>query len=343
MIMKTLKNKLRNNKKAVYWWRCFKYRNSKEYERFVFNDTHKLFFEAKEIDDVSEDKNIYYYIKIRDSLSGFFAIYRWILNALYVADRFNMIPCFDIIHTFYTSGEEDFFKKYFVLKSGVDSIDDKSNVFLYVAGHLAWFDDAHGLSKELLCGYDVDDKYINDLALLRNKYLDFNFDIKDEINKEINALIGKDKTVGVHYRGTDYKAGFKGHPIALMPCDYFEYIDNLLNKGYTKIFVATDDKTALDEFIDKYDDKVVYYQDTNRSSNGKSVHEFSSEDPFLKGYEVLRDMLTLASCDSLICGKSQVSIGARIERCANGLVYDFFKLIDKGNYNVDSRKKYYKK
>ena len=341
--MKTFENKLRNNKKAVYWWRCFKNRNSKEYKRFVFHDTHKLFFEAKEVDGIGEDKNIYYYIKMANCSSGFFAIYRWMLNALYVADRFNMIPCFDIRHTFYTSGEEEFFNKYFVLKEGVDSIDDKSNVFFYVAGHLAWFDDAHGLSKELPCGYDVDDKYISDLAILKNKYLDFNNDIKVKINKEINDLISKDKTVGVHYRGTDYKAGFKGHPIALMPSDYFEYIDNLLNKGCTKVFVATDDKTALDEFIDKYGDKVVYYQDTNRSNDGKSVHEFSNEDPFLKGYDVLRDMLTLASCDSLICGKSQVSIGARIERCAKGLAYDFFKLIDKGNYKADSRKNYYKK
>ena len=338
-----LRDELSKNKKLVYWWRCFKNRNSKEYERFVFNDTHKLFFEAKEIDEIGEDKNIYYYIKIKGSSSGFFAIYRWILNALYVVDKFNMVPCFDIRHTFYTSGEEEFFNKYFVNKNGVDSIDDKSNIFLYRSGHLAWFDDAHGLSKDLLCGYNVDNKYISDLALLRNKYLDFNPDIKDKINKEINDLISKDKTVGVHYRGTDYKAGFKGHPIALMPSDYFEYIDNLLNKDYTKVFVATDDKNALDEFISKYGDKVVYYFDTNRSSDGKSVHEFSNEDPFLKGYDVLRDMLTLASCDSLICGKSQVSIGARVERCANGLAYDFFKLIDKGNYKVDSRKNYYKK
>ncbi len=338
-----LRDKLKNNKKMVYWWRCFKNRNNKEYERFVFNDTHKLFFEAKEIDVVSEDKNVYYYIKMLDCQSGFFAIYRWILNALYVADRFNMIPCFDIRHTFYTEGEEEFFKKYFVLKNGVDSIEDKSNVFLYVGGHLAWFDEAHGLSKELPCGYDVDDKYISDLAILRNKYLDFNLDIKNEINNEINNLIGNNKTIGIHYRGTDYKAGFKGHPIALMPSDYFEYIDKLLNDGYTKVFVATDDKTALDEFISKYGDKVVYYLDTNRSSDGKSVHEFSSEDPYLKGYEVLRDMLTLSRCDSLICGKSQVSIGARIEKCANNKSYEFFKLIDKGNYTIDTRKKYYKK
>ena len=94
MAMKTLKNKLRNNKKAAYWWRCYKYRNSKEYKRFVFNDTHKLFFEAKEIDEIGEDKNVYYYIKMIDCSSGFFAIYRWILNALYVAES---LICFLVL------------------------------------------------------------------------------------------------------------------------------------------------------------------------------------------------------------------------------------------------------
>ena len=66
-----LRDELSKNKKLVYWWRCFKNRNSKEYERFVFNDTHKLFFEAKEIDEIDEDKNVYYYIKMIDCSSGF--------------------------------------------------------------------------------------------------------------------------------------------------------------------------------------------------------------------------------------------------------------------------------
>ena len=38
--------------------------------------------------------------------------------------------------------------------------------------------------------------------------------------------------------------------------------------------MTADDKNALAEIISKYGDKVVYYKDTNRSSNGKSVHKF---------------------------------------------------------------------
>ena len=337
-----LRDKLRNNKKLVYWYRCFRNRNTKAYKEFVFDDTQKLTFKAKD-NNFGDFNNVYYDIFMRDSVSGFFAIYRWILSSLYVADRFNMIPHISIIHTLYSNEDEDFFKLYFSLRNGVESIENKANVLEYNSGHLMWLDDKYGLPKGLPCGYDIGEDYINELASIKNKYLDFNNELENKIIIQIDNLLNKEKTIGVHYRGTDYKAGFKGHPIALSPSDYFEYIDELLNLDYKKIFVATDDKTALDEFIDRYGDKIVYYKDTERSSDGKSVHEFSKSDVHQKGYDVLRDMLTLSNCDSLICGKSQVSIAARVEKSSKGKKYDYFKLIDKGNYTVDNRKEYYKK
>ena len=337
--MKTLKNKLRNNKKLVYWWRVFKNRNNPEYNNFVFKEMHKTFFEVVDNINGKDSGPLIYDISITGKSAGFFAIYRWILSGLYVADRFNMLPHVSIKDTFYSNENEDFFKIYFKLKIGVDNIENEPNVFKYSDGHFLWLEEKHNI--DLVYNYNVNGDYINELANIKNKYLDFNDEIKNKINIQIVNLLNKEKTVGIHYRGTDYKAGFRCHPIALNPSDYFEYIDKLLALNYTKIFVATDDKMALDEFINRYGDKIVYYKDTNRSIDGKSVHEFSNEDPFLKGYEVLKDMLTLSKCDSLICGKSQVSIAARVEKASKKEKYEFFKLIDKGDYKKDTRRKYY--
>lgn len=340
-----LREKLRNNKKLIYWWRCFKNRNNKEYESFVFNDTHKLFFEVNNNTNSDDDGPVIYDIDISGNRSGFFAIYRWLLHGLYVANRFKMIPHIRVMDTFYTEENEDFFKTYFELKNGLSNINDQPNVVKYYRGHYYWFDDKHDI-KIGTNGYNVDDNYINDLAKIKNKYLSFNSELTLKIEKEIEMLLSKDETIGVHYRGTDYKAGFIGHPVGLSPSDYFDYIDDLLKKGYSRIFVATDDYKGLEEFADRYKEKVVYYLDTQRSIDGKSVHEFSNNrenDAHLKGYEVLRDMLTLARCDSLICGKSQVSIASRIERSSIGKKYEYFKLIDKGDYKKDKRKQYYKK
>ena len=336
-----LKEKLKKNKKLVYWWRCFRNRNNTAYKNFILDYTHKTLFEVVDNVKGKDVGPLIYDITMTENRVGFFAIYRRILNALYVANRFNMIPYVSIKDTFYTEENEDFFKTYFKLKIGVDNILDEPNIIKYQEGHFFWLDDKHNINQDY--NYNVNDDYINELASIKNRYLDFNSEIESKIIIQTDNLLNKEKTIGVHYRGTDYKAGFKNHPIALCPGDYFEYIDELLAKNYTKIFVATDDKLALDEFIGRYGDKVCYYKDTERSSDGKSVHEFSNNrknDAHLKGFEVLRDMLTLSNCDAFICGKSQVSIATRVEKASRGR-YEFFKLIDKGDYKKDMTQKYY--
>ena len=54
----------------------------------------------------------------------------------------------------------------------------------------------------------------------------------------------------------------------------------------------------------------------------------------LLGYEVLRDMYTLASCDGLVAGLSQVSYAARICKRSRNEKYDIEMILNKGiNYH----------
>ena len=97
----------------------------------------------------------------------------------------------------------------------------------------------------------------------------------------------------------------------------------------------------LHKVLKSYPNKVIYYKDCLRSSNGITVTLLDDDRKnkgFLKGYEVYRDMFTLASCDGLVCGNSQVNIAARIEKKSRGVEFNYIKIIDKGIYN-DLRKK----
>jgi hypothetical protein len=58
------------------------------------------------------------------------------------------------------------------------------------------------------------------------------------------------------------------------------------------------------------------------------------------GLEVLRDMHTLAKCQGFICGLSQVSICAQIQKISNNEKFDFLHVIDKG---INKNKKIFNK
>ena len=53
---------------------------------------------------------------------------------------------------------------------------------------------------------------------------------------------------------------------------------------------------------------------------------------YLDGLEALRDVYTLAECNGLIAGLSQISIAARIVRLAENGSFEYMKILDKGIY-----------
>lgn len=320
----------------------------------IKNRKNDAFFKGVELKDCFQfhsngDKHYgqsIYYIGISGGESGFFAIYRFVLDALYVADMTGMIPYIDITKTKYNVSDDEsdnLFNYYFTQPSNVrkEDLSQAMAVFEYTMEHRRWLEDIYSPKKSLLAGYEVDDKIIEILAQMSKKYIMLNPKTKDMLQKDIVELLSGEKVVAVHFRGNAFNVGFAGHPIALTVEDYFEYIDECLELGFTKVFVATDDEIALETFKEKYPENIVYYSDTIRSSDGIDVHDQYKEkqNGYILGYQVLRDVHTIRKCDALICGKSQVSFAARIEKRVEEKTFDYLKVIDKGMHGDTNSKR----
>lgn len=195
--------------------------------------------------------------------------------------------------------------------------------------------------------YNLTDEYIEDIAKVYGKYVKLNDIVQTQMNHDIDGLLMGKTTLAIHFRGSDYKLNVNGHPIALTIEDYFSYIDEaLLKYNFEQIFLATDDKNAVSSLKNRYDN-VICYSDTFRTEGDVSVAFIENDRKHHKyrlGYEVLRDAYTLAACDGLIAGFSQVSIGARINKLSQNKEYQYIKIIDKGvNHNTIDWIQYYNK
>lgn len=346
-----IKELLKKNKTLTFIWRCLKKRNDVEFIDIVNGMSINQFF-IRSFGEEYKGKLIYN-IVLEGNLSGFFAIYRCVLNALYVSDRFGFIPFIKIINSYYNDSadkKDNVFSFYYNQPSGLEesNVLKANNVVEFSPAHLKWAENSFNKSSGLLVSYEIGDEYITEMARIRAKYLSYNTHTLERLIGDIKKIINSTHTIAIHYRGNAYKVGFDKHPVALEPDDYFEFIDECLQNGYEKIFIATDDANALNTFVKHYPNKVVYYDDVERSSDGIDVHVKTAKrenNGRAMGYEVLRDMYTLAYCDALICGNSQVTIAARIEKASNSKEFDYLKIIDKGFYLKDSKNvdEYYKK
>lgn len=186
--------------------------------------------------------------------------------------------------------------------------------------------------------FNPNDDLINAFADCYKKYVRLNNHVKPQIENSIkNKLSGK-KTLGIHFRGTDYSLNTDSHPVALSIEDYLDEIDVAMEKyGYDQIFLATDDLNALKRFRERYSN-VIFYQDTMRAKGRRSVafeeHKDITLPHYRAGLEVIRDCFTLASCDGFIGCLSQVSLHTRICRKSTGKDFEYIKILERGiNHN----------
>lgn len=190
-------------------------------------------------------------------------------------------------------------------------------------------------ANDTLMGYVASEEYLNEMSKIVHSYINLNQRIEKKIKEEMQEVI-TDGTLGIHIRGTDFRVGYNDHPIAVLSEEYFDEIDKLLESGrYNSIFLATDDSGLLNEFKDKYHGKIKYYNDVLRGDSDNFVDEIITNrdnNKFLLGYEILRDMITLANCKGLVAGVSQVSICTRIWNRGYCCKYIDEKIIDKGFY-----------
>ena len=288
---------------------------------------------------INFDKIVYYIEEDNKSL-GFFAMYRSWLEYLYFADVCGYIPViFAGRHFAYReekkiNGTNNPFEYYYMQPATISLKEAK------ISAKVIKSDIIHRKMVEQVltgktCSYKYSKKYLYMMGQIVKKYLKYNDKTKKYLDDSFEALkIGTEKVLGVHIRGTDFRAQYDNHPVYLEEKDCFKEIDKLIENGsYKKIFLATDDTRILKSFEKKYGEKLCYFKDVERGSTNRSVafcKNNRAQHKYLLGLEVIRDMYTLSQCDSLVAGISQVPICAQINKISRGEKYEKVKVIDKG-------------
>lgn len=297
---------------------------------------------CKTYGELYRDRNLYF-ICHGQSTSGFFAQMRELLKYLAYADRFGFFPVVEWNSSIPYAEKESVldtanpFEYYFQQPSGISVADMKQsyNVFLAKEIHI----EQSFLNREIAGGekgYWLSEEYIQKLSEYVQKYIRFNLETENFLDEGVTQMICNKRTVGVHLRGTDYNNHYNNHPVVVQVEKYFEAIDKLLRDDrYEQIFLATDDRRLLDKFSEKYGRRLKYYSDVVRGDQNQSVafsNNAREKHKYLLGLEVLRDMYTLACCDSLVSGISQVSLMARIFKKSLGSDYEDKIILYRGYY-----------
>lgn len=333
--MGRIQNKIEQLKFAVY---CFKKGQDGRFVKSVkqLADKNNLVY-VETYGDVQNSDTIFF-IDMEESHSGFFAEHNRLLAMLYFADKYDMKPvvryhkgyCYAEKHP--VNGTDNPFEYYFEQPAGISLKELKS----YKRVFRSRKENSYEVNR--LCddpnGYTRSEEYLNEMARITAGYIRLNSVVKERMDAQIEALLGKEKTLAAHIRGTDFKQNFNGHPVIVGVDEYLEATVRTFNEGsYDKVFLATDDSAAIDKYQKQFGDRLVFYQDVVRSAGNDTVMHSApcrENHHYLLGYEVLRDMYTLSSCDGLIAGLSQVSYAARIQKKSVGKEYRDLVILDKG-------------
>ena len=171
------------------------------------------------------------------------------------------------------------------------------------------------------------------------KYCKLNTKTKLYIDENIRENLVGDRILGVHVRGTDFKQNFNGHPVPVNATDFLPLARNMMEEyRCDRIFLATDTIFAVKLFQQEFGDKLIFYNDIQRSDGDVGLHCLESDREhhhYKLGLEVLRDAYTLAACDVLLAGMSNVSFGAQFIKMAEGKKYEKVAIM---NYGINHNK-----
>lgn len=154
-----------------------------------------------------------------------------------------------------------------------------------------------------------------------------------ELVKPYEKEFLNNRVLGIHFRGKEMNIS-PNHTFAPTVKQMFKYTDKILTKyDINKIFIVTEDENYLNEFINRYDDKLIY-TGSFRTKKGNIFNVTPRENHrYMLGAEILTDTLLLLKCKGLLCGDSNVS---RVAKILNPN-YDFTYTIDNG---LNSSNKY---
>lgn len=272
--------------------------------------------------------------------SGFFSVINHLLVQFYICDDSGMQPVVFLNKTFPygeehpVNGTDNVWEYYFKQPSEYkyEDVKDSKAVVCYMCDK---FEQSYPfLIKN---GYEFPEEFYDKMGETYRRHIILQDVVEQRISTQISGLLSNKKTLGVQIRMGDMMLAPDGHPIMPSIDEYIEEIKKAVGaKVFEQLYLATDDTRAIDAIEKAFPNMVVYYDDVSRVSGTYSAYNIPTtrdNHRYLCGFEVLRDMLTLTSCDGLVAGMSQVVIAARIAKAAQSKSWDYLRIIDKGIYH----------
>ena len=332
---------IKNNRKIDYIQRCVRHFSDENFVKTVLDiEKNPLLIKICECGDKNPGKLIY--IAQTMGCDGFFAELRFILHEIYFAECFGMTPVALIPKEscYYENkpinGKTNPFEYYFEPVSEIN-VDDARHSRAVVK-HNYYQRNYINSVFDMNSGYLPSEEYMKEMARIVNKYLHLNEFSGSKIKRDCCKVLGKERTLGVHVRGADFKRHYINHPNIVTIKEYIEATSQAMQREkFDKIFLATDDLSALSEYKKVFGDKVVFYSDVIRTNGDETVMKSTDDREnhhYLLGLEVLRDMYTLSECSGIIAGLSNVSIFARIYKLSQNNDFVVMNYLNKGIKNA---------
>ena len=343
-----IKEAIKKNDKLYVMARCIKNINDPEYVQLIKGYYERYYYDASSIlvhhYGEKEPNKVIACICPDDYTCGFCALLTDSLFSLNFADKIEAVPSIlwskntHYYESEFDSTTDNVFEYYF------QPISDIKHDLIYQYKNVIELLCYRNYYNDLDCGYEgmLQGNYrLSRLAYVYKKYVHLNQRSNQFITEQIAKLFDKsDRVIGIHVRGTDFGVGLKGHPKKVQPKEHIIKAREILNSGkYNKIFLATDDLNAIEQFKHEFTDCLVYYDDTFRTKNDIGPHSTANDRSlhhYKLGLEVLRDVYTLATCNVLICGLSNVSLAARYVNLALDRRFDEIIVLNDGINTSDS-------
>jgi hypothetical protein len=352
---------LRENRFLKYCYKCLKGLANPDFQDKV-NHIGNEGFDTLHVNHFAympKGKPVYYVQYFSDTfgVNGFFALLKRTIEAIAYADYWGFRPyvVYDAAHCLYGEdhevlGTRNPFEYYFmqitpgitweeIQKKPYVSEKYKDRLFIYEGIRdfaVLKSEKAETKAARTAALYNIgfSDEYIGRSAEVVKKYLRFNDYTENYLTGERQKLLKGKKTLGVHARGGDWRKGVAGHPVAITLEEHIEQVKKAVAEyGFEQIFLATDEKDAIEAFQKEFGEKVVFYPDTFRAESGENLPFMQSRrenHKYRMGLEVLRDAETLVHCDGFLAGLSNVGCYVLVKKKALGEAFCCLCIEDHG-------------
>lgn len=140
---------------------------------------------------------------------------------------------------------------------------------------------------------------------LIKKYIRFKSHILDKKKKFVDEFFAGNTILGVHVRAGDHFTVGHGRNFKLTNEFYFNQIDELLH-NYDKLFLITNNMDIRVKFIEKYGNKLVYYDNKFLSLSGVDITWEHRDNNYQKGEGAVLDCLLFSECNMLLATASNL-------------------------------------